>query len=236
MLTSSLKPLPTTRWLSMSITYNDSAPPAYEAPEFCPQDPSTVPRFAGEEPLVIGVGEVDTGFQTVSLKFRQAVTDEDGEIPSTQKLYADDIQEEQAETTNAGYDSDSTEQRWLKDQKEVLATAMRIAQGAKAMGKSPEAALRSSELGKQLTEQALSEIMSHLNISDGNKNSEESKSTTVAPFQPPPLPSSSTKRVSRVKRPLQQISAKNNAGDADDAFESSSEVKKKTRQTYGKRQ
>lgn len=208
----------------MSITYSDAAPPNYEAPDFCPQDPNLAPRFMGEEPLVLSVGAVDTGFQTVSLKLRQGVRDEDQNISCTQKAI-EDVQDERVPNVQDGYDSDNTEKRWAQDKKEILATAERIAQTAKALGKSPEVAVRSSELGKTLSEQAITEVLSHLNIN---------QPATVAPFQPPPVPNTTAKRVSRVKRPLQQIAASNTADD--EAFEAEQgELKKKTRHTYGKR-
>jgi hypothetical protein len=200
MLTSSLDPLPSTRWLSMSIAYNDLAPANYEAPEFVPQDSGAMPKFAGEEPLMIGIGEVDTGFQTVSLVFRQAVPEEEQRMECTQQV--DDTRIPQG----SGYDSDNTEQKWAKDKKEMIAMAERIAQNAAAQGKSPEVAVRGSEMGKTLPESTLSEILAQLNITGSIKkrNGKPAANTEDTRFKAPDVPSSA-KRMSRVKRPLQQI-------------------------------
>ena len=241
-LTSTLSPLPMTRWLSMSITYNDNAPANYEAPEFCPQDPSMTAKFIGDEPLVIPVGEINTGFHVVSLKFRQSVADEEKDIPSTQPIAP------LATNEAAGYDSDSTDVRWEKDKKDIIAMAERIARNAIANGESPSVAVRKSELAKRLPEDVLSDILEELKIgntkafatSTAVKLSHNQEAHDIQPFQPPPVPMLVTqKRTSRVKRPLQQISNSNkdtglddDSNNDDDAFET---TKKKTRNTYSKK-
>jgi hypothetical protein len=272
MVTSTLDPLPITRWLSMSITYNDSAPANYEAPEFCSQDPSLQPKFPGDEPLVIAVGEVNTGFHNVDLKFRQAVPS-NHEAPLTQH-----VGEDGQIMPSAGYDSDETAVQWQRKKEEIVAMAERIARNAQAKGEPVEIAVRSSELAKTLPEDVLSGILAQIKLAskatvvfeDGKKHQSKSAvagtpqakvsskkpSKTPKPMDPPPIPTIVTqKRVSRVKRPIQQIDGSlpankvakvqkeeqapgKRATDDDamdeEAFEPAAEMKK-VRQTYSKR-
>lgn len=143
MLTSSLQQLPDTRWLSVSIVYNAMAPQGYEAPQFSPQDPSKEPAF-DHDPLVIPMGEVGTGHQTLGLEFRQVDWDAAAAAAATAS------------------ESDGTERQWEMEKEELIQQAHSIVHNAERRGVSAEVALKSSKLAESIPNQVLNDILSKM--------------------------------------------------------------------------
>lgn len=143
MLTSSLQQLPDTRWLSVSIVYNALAPQGYEAPQFSPQDPSKEPAF-DHDPLVIPMGEVGTGHQTLGLEFRQVDWDAAAAAAATAS------------------ESDGTERQWEMEKEELIQQARSIVHNAERRGVSAEVALKSSKLAESIPNQVLNDILSKM--------------------------------------------------------------------------
>jgi hypothetical protein len=163
----------------MNIAYTAQTPPTYEAPEFTPQEHQPL-RFVGEEPLVFAMGEVNTGLHTISLKVQQGV-EEAGGGESTQRV--------DASNAESGYDSDSTQLQWKREQKQLLAEAEQVVKKSGSFDRRvAEQSLRSSEVGKRLTEDMVVEVLRNLRVAAARPPSTEDAVQQVAVQQVQALP------------------------------------------------
>lgn len=189
LLTSSLADLPSKRFLSMSLEYNDAAPRDYEPQHFGPGSLGTFRR----EPLVVPLGEVGTGLHAVGLQFRHVDPEDDEEETKIDKVDTLAPQQQQNEgeepeadseppTQKLEYDSDATVVGWNKRKKELLKQAAEAA-ATKNDPIQAEKAVRGA-LGKSLSPELVEELLRALRLAP----------TTM---QPP--------KVSSVKRPLRQV-------------------------------
>lgn len=168
--------------------------------------------------------QVDGGHHRVNLRVLTSAGNEEDVIPSTQDVPPeadDDHQEELASTPQevvsaSGYNSDDadTHKQVAVEKSKLVEQARHIADSAVRVGKSPELAIRASDLAKSVSPDLLSEILDKV-MSLGDKQ-----------LPPPDV------RISRTKRPIQQISS---ASDQSVHRDNPSMPRTRMRQTYTRR-